>query len=190
MPFAFHRPDVIPDLIIIEPRVFVDERGWFQETYRESQFEQFGIKRRFCQDNHSRSTTRGVIRGLHYQLNPAAQGKLVRCTAGSIFDVGVDIRKGSPTFGKWVGVTLSADNFHMLWVPEGFAHAFCTLTDVAEVLYKTTSEYSSAHERCIRWNDPALGIEWPVSNPELSPKDASAPSLVDAENNFVWTGAI
>src|SRR4026208_2000042 len=148
MPFAFRRHDVIPDIVVVEPRVFSDGRGWFQETYKHSQFEQFGITAQFRQDNHSRSTARGVIRGLHYQLNPAAQGKLVRCSVGPILDVGVDIRKGSPTFGKRAAVELSAANFRMLWVPEGFAHAFCTITEVAEVLYKTTAEYSPAHERC------------------------------------------
>jgi dTDP-4-dehydrorhamnose 3,5-epimerase len=186
MPFESRRDSDLPDIVVIEPRVFKDDRGWFQETYKRSAFEQFGIATTFQQDNHSRSIVRGVIRGLHYQLNPAAQGKLVRCGVGAVYDVAVDIRKGSPTFGKWTGVELSADNHRILWVPEGFAHAFCTVSDVSEVLYKTTTEHSAAHERSIRWNDPALGIRWPVKDPQLSPRDAQAPLLADAENNLVW----
>ena len=186
MPFDFRPHPDLPDLIVVAPRVFGDERGWFQESYKRSDFERHGIAGEFRQDNHSRSTTRGVIRGLHYQLHPSAQGKLVRCTVGSIFDVAVDIRRGSPTWLKWVGVELSAERPGMLWIPEGFAHGFCTTSDVAEVLYKTTAEYNSQLERSIRWDDPALGIRWPVAKPSLSPRDLAAPLLSAAENNFVW----
>lgn len=189
MPFQFRRLDSIPDVVLIQPRAFGDDRGWFQETYKRADFERFGIPGEFRQDNHSRSTVRGVIRGLHYQLDPMAQGKLVRCCAGAIMDVALDIRKGSPTYGQHVSVELTADNRTIIWVPEGFAHAICTLTDVAEVLYKATNEYSPQHERMIRWNDPALKIDWPVKEPVLAPKDAAAPALADAENNFVWKGS-
>ena len=184
MPFEFKHHDEIPDIVIIQPRTFGDDRGWFQETYKRTDFEKFGIPGEFRQDNHSRSTVRGVLRGLHYQLNPQAQGKLVRCCVGAVLDVAVDIRRASPTYGKWASVELTAENRTIVWVPEGFAHAFCTTTDVAEVLYKTTAEYSQAHERSIRWNDPALGITWPVKNPVLTPKDANAPPLAEAENNL------
>ena len=187
MPFEFHRHPEIADLIVVDPRVFGDERGWFQETYKRGDFDRAGIRGDFRQDNHSRSTVRGVVRGLHFQLRPAAMGKLVRCALGTVLDVAVDIRAGSPTYGKWVGVELSAANHRMFWIPEGFAHAYCTLTDVAEVLYKTTSEYRPTHERSIRWDDPAIGIRWPVTRPFLSPKDAGAPLLADVENTFVWS---
>ncbi len=189
MPFEFHAHQDVPDVIVIRPRVFADERGWFQETFKRGDFERLGIQGDFRQDNHSRSTVRGAIRGLHYQLHPQAQGKLVRCTVGAIFDVAVDIRRGSPTFGKWAGADLSADNHDILWVPEGFAHAYCTLTDQAEVLYKSTAEYSPGHERSIRWDDSDLNIRWPVSTPALSPKDAAAPRFKDAENNFTWSAS-
>lgn len=186
MPFEFRRDSTIPDVIVITPRVFRDERGWFQETFKHTDFQAAGITGNFHQDNHSRSTGRGVIRGLHFQLHPMAQGKLVRCCVGAVYDVAVDIRHGSPTYAKWVAAELSADNHEMIWIPEGFAHAFCTLTDQAEVLYKTTAEYSAAHERSIRWSDPSLNIEWPVKQPVMSPKDAAAPLLAEVENSFVW----
>jgi dTDP-4-dehydrorhamnose 3,5-epimerase len=188
MPFEFERHSEIPDLITIQPRVFPDDRGWFQETYQRGDFEAAGIPGDFRQDNHSRSTVRGVIRGLHYQVPPMAQGKLVRCVTGTVLDVAVDIRAGSPTYGKCVGVELSAENHRIFWVPEGFAHGYCTLTEISEVLYKTTAEYSAAHDRGIRWNDPALGIRWPVADPSLSAKDAKAPLLSEAQNPFVWSG--
>ena len=169
MPFTFEKTD-IPDVIIVTPRVFEDERGLFFETYKRSEFAAAGIKDDFLQDNHSFST-KGVIRGLHYQKSPAAQGKLVRAVTGMIFDVAVDIRKGSPTFGKWVSVELSRDNRRMLYIPAGFAHGFAALTDHVEVTYKVTSEYSAQHEAGILWNDPEIGINWPVSSPLLSAKD-------------------
>jgi dTDP-4-dehydrorhamnose 3,5-epimerase len=186
LPFSFKRFDKLPDITIVQPQPAVDERGWFMETYRKSEFVRHGITQDFPQDNHSRSTVKGVLRGLHFQRKPAAQGKLVRCTLGEVFDVAVDIRKGSPTYGRWVSATLSAENRRILWIPEGFAHGFLTITDVAEVEYRVTAEYSSTHDRVIRWNDPEIGIEWSISNPILSKKDAEAPPLRDADNNFVW----
>ena len=179
MPFKFQRLDM-PDVILIEPIVFVDKRGFFMESYKYSEFAKFGIKEKFVQDNHSRST-RGVLRGLHYQKNPKAQAKLVRVTRGKVFDVAVDIRRGSPTYGRWVGVLLSEENKKMLYVPVGFAHGFCVLSEEAEVLYKTTEEYAPEYERGIIWNDPDIGIKWPIEEPILSPKDAALPRLKEAE---------
>jgi dTDP-4-dehydrorhamnose 3,5-epimerase len=187
MPFTFQPLTNLPDVILIEPKAFGDDRGWFMETFKQSDFEAAGIRGPFRQDNHSRSNAKGVLRGLHYQTNPMAQGKLVRCPVGAIFDVAVDIRRGSPTYGKWVTAELSAENRRMLWVPPGFLHGFCTLTEISEVAYKTTAEYSAAHDRAVRWNDPALGISWPTTTPVLSPKDAQAPLLAQADNNFEWT---
>ena len=165
------------------PALFTDERGFFSESFNAAAFaDQVAPDLRFVQDNQSRST-RGVLRGLHYQLPPMAQGKLVRVIAGAVFDVAVDIRRSSPTFGAWAGVELTADNHQQLWVPAGFAHAFLVLSDTADVLYKTTEYYSSEHERSIRWDDPDIGIEWPDigMDPILSDKDHEAPSLRDAE---------
>jgi len=175
MPFDFERL-VIPEVVRVKPKVFADQRGFFMETYKYSDFAAFGIKEQFVQDNHSRST-KGVLRGLHYQKNPKAQGKLVRVVVGEVFDVAVDIRKGSTTYGKWVGERLSAENKRMLYIPTGFAHGFCVLSDVAEVLYKTTEEYSPVHDAGIRWNDPEIGIHWPIEEPILSAKDAALPPL-------------
>ena len=166
----------IPDVILIEPKVFPDERGFFMESYKYSEFAAFGIEKHFVQDNHSRST-RGVLRGLHYQKAPKAQGKLVRVVVGEIFDVGVDIRKDSPTYGKWVGEVLSAENKRMLYIPAGFAHGFCVLSKEAEVLYKTTEEYAPEYDAGIIWNDPDIGINWPIERPILSKKDAALPML-------------
>ncbi|EFI3986217.1 TPA: dTDP-4-dehydrorhamnose 3,5-epimerase [Escherichia coli] len=163
----------IPDVLIFEPKVFNDERGFFFESFNQKVFEEaVGHKVEFVQDNHSKSS-KGVLRGLHYQLEPYAQGKLVRCVVGEVFDVAVDIRKSSPTFGKWVGVNLSAENKRQLWIPEGFAHGFITLSDIAEFLYKTTSFYSPEHEVCIRFNDENIGIHWPniTDDTLISPKD-------------------
>lgn len=188
MPFKFKRFESLPDVMIIEPRIFPDERGWFGETYKKSDFEAQEIPFTFAQDNHSRSTARGILRGLHFQKEPAAQGKLVRCILGEIFDVAVDIRKGSPTYAKWVSTTLSADNCAMIWVPPGFAHGVLTMSDLTEITYKVTSEYSPSHDRSVRWNDPAIGIDWPEPKPILSKKDAEAPLLKDVDNNFIWTG--
>jgi dTDP-4-dehydrorhamnose 3,5-epimerase len=189
VPFEFRSHEEIPDIVIVRPRSFGDGRGWFRETYRRRDFERHGIAVDFRQDNHARSHVRGVLRGLHYQLHPQAQGKLIRCCAGSIWDVAVDIRQGSPTYRQWMGMELSAESGDLLWIPEGFAHGYCTLSDTADVLYKTTAEYSPAHERGIRWDDPALAIRWPVENPSLSPRDAAAPPLSEVENNFVWQDA-
>ena len=184
MPFEFERTWV-PEVVVVKPKVFADGRGFFMETYKKSDFAQMGIDVDFVQDNHSKSV-KGVLRGLHYQLEPKAQGKLVRCVRGRIFDVAVDIRRGSPTFGKWVGVELSEENKLMLWIPKGFAHGFLVLSEEAEVIYKVSgSEYSPEHDRSIRWNDPSIGIEWPLeSEPILSEKDRNAPLLKDARINF------
>ena len=171
----------LPDVLILEPRVFGDERGFFYESFNARAFsEATGLNREFVQDNHSRSQ-RGVLRGLHYQLQQA-QGKLVRVTAGEVYDVAVDIRRSSPTFGQWTGVHLSAENKRQLWLPEGFAHGFLVLSEYAEFLYKTTDYYAPAHERCIRWDDQSLAIDWPLdSAPQLSAKDQAGLSLADAE---------
>jgi dTDP-4-dehydrorhamnose 3,5-epimerase len=163
-------------VLIITPRVFKDARGFFFESYNSEQFRARGIDTVFVQDNHSQST-RGTLRGLHFQLPPMAQAKLVRCTRGTIWDVAVDIRAGSPTFGSWVGVELSAANFRQLYVPSGFAHGFCVLSDEAEVLYKTSAVYSATHERGIAWDDPAIDIAWPIAEPLLSDRDRRAESL-------------
>ena len=162
----------IPEVILLEPRVFSDDRGVFFESYNRQAFkEATGLAPDFVQDNHSRSV-KGVLRGLHYQLPPKAQGKLVRVVEGEVFDVAVDIRKDSPTFGKWVGEVLSAENRLQMWIPPGFAHGFLTLSETAEFLYKTTDYYSPEHERCIAWSDPSVGIAWPTTGmPVLSEKD-------------------
>lgn len=172
----------IPDVLIIEPMVFGDDRGFFLESFNQKAWqEQTGLDLTFVQDNHSRSS-RGVLRGLHYQLPPAAQGKLVRCSLGEVFDVAVDIRKSSATYGQWVGATLTAENKLQMWVPEGFAHGFLVLSDVAEFQYKVTNYYAPEQERAILWNDPALAIAWPVETmPNLSAKDAAAQRLDDTE---------
>ncbi|HHQ5455762.1 TPA: dTDP-4-dehydrorhamnose 3,5-epimerase [Aeromonas veronii] len=161
----------IPDVLIFEPKVFGDERGFFFESFNHKLFEEaIGYPVTFVQDNHSKSS-KGVLRGLHYQLPPYAQGKLVRCVAGEVFDVAVDIRKNSPTFGQWVGVHLSGENKRQLWIPEGFAHGFLTLSNNAECLYKTTDYYHPEYENTILWNDKTLGVNWGDSDPILSEKD-------------------
>ncbi|HHC4763082.1 TPA: dTDP-4-dehydrorhamnose 3,5-epimerase [Escherichia albertii] len=162
----------IPDILIFEPKVFADERGFFFESFNQKVFEEaVGRKVEFVQDNHSKSS-KGVLRGLHYQLEPYAQGKLVRCVVGEVFDVAVDIRKSSPTFGKWVGVNLSAENKRQLWIPEGFAHGFLVLSETAEFVYKTTNYYNPQSEMGIRWNDPEINIDWGEGdNVVLSEKD-------------------
>lgn len=171
----------IPDVKIFEPKVFGDERGFFFESFNQKFFEEAtGLTPSFVQDNHSKSS-KGVLRGLHYQLPPMAQGKLVRVVQGEVFDVAVDIRKSSPTFGQWVGVHLSAENKRQLWIPEGFAHGFLTLTETAEFLYKTTNFYSPAHDRGIAWNDASINITWPSGNGIIvSEKDRNAKRLSDA----------
>jgi dTDP-4-dehydrorhamnose 3,5-epimerase len=168
----------LPGVLLIEPDVFTDDRGFFMETYHLERFREAGIAAPFVQDNHSRSA-RGVLRGLHYQ-EPNPQGKLVRCTRGALFDVAVDIRTGSPTFGRWYGTELSDSNRRQLWIPPGFAHGFCALEDDSDLVYKCTAFYDAASDRVIRWNDPAIAIAWPVTTPLLSAKDAGAPRLQDA----------
>ncbi|GIP31272.1 dTDP-4-dehydrorhamnose 3,5-epimerase [Paenibacillus sp. J2TS4] len=178
-------PTKLEGVVIIEPDVYGDHRGFFMESYNQSKFAQLGLHFDFVQDNQSLSVQPGVIRGLHYQMHPKAQTKLVRVLTGAIYDVVVDIRKGSPTFGQWVGVILSEDNKRQLVVPKGFAHGICTLVSHTQVMYKVDQFYSAEHDRGIVWNDPELGVEWPVSSPILSEKDKNQPSLKQAENNFV-----
>ena len=173
----------IPDVKIIEPKVFGDERGFFFESFNQRQFEAaVGYSVKFVQDNHSKSS-KGVLRGLHYQLPPYAQGKLVRCVVGEVFDVAVDIRKSSPTFGQWVGIHLSAENKRQLWIPQGFAHGFVTLSDVAEFLYKTTDYYNVSSDRGIKWDDEQLAVAWPIEKLTitLSEKDKNQPFFENAE---------
>lgn len=184
MPFVFKKLE-IPDVVLIEPRVFRDERGFFLETYKRSEFAAQGIGFDFVQGNHSRSK-KGVVRGLHYQLVPKAQGKLVRVSRGAVWDVAVDIRKGSPWFGRWVGALLSADNNRMLWVPPGFAHGFAAVEDDSDVIYLATDEYSPEHDSGMIWNDSEIAIEWPLENPIVSEKDARLPGLREARNNFTY----
>jgi dTDP-4-dehydrorhamnose 3,5-epimerase len=186
VPFAF-RPLEIPDVVVVEAKAFPDARGFFAETYKASEFEAHGIPHRFVQDNLSHSV-RGVLRGLHYQKDPAAQGKLVLAVRGEIFDVAVDLRRGSPTYGRWVAEVLSGENHRMLWVPPGFAHGFLVLSDEADVLYKVTAEYAPELDRGIRWDDPTIGVAWPIRTPILSPKDAAAPLLAEADCDFVYGG--
>jgi dTDP-4-dehydrorhamnose 3,5-epimerase len=175
-------PTRITDVLLIEPKVFGDERGLFFESFRQDRFDEaVGHPVAFVQENHSKST-RGVLRGLHFQLPPKAQGKLVRVVAGEVFDVAVDLRRNSPTFGRWIGEVLSASNRKQLWIPPGFGHGFLTLTESAEFLYKTTDYYSPEHERALRWDDPDIAIAWPLAGqPILSGKDRQAPCLADTE---------
>jgi dTDP-4-dehydrorhamnose 3,5-epimerase len=174
-------PLSIPDVLLIEPQVFGDDRGFFYESFNQNKFEvAIGHKINFVQDNHSKSV-KGVLRGLHYQLTPKAQGKLVRVIQGEVFDVAVDLRQSSSTFGKWVCEILSGDNKKQLWIPEGFAHGFLTLSDTAEFLYKTTEFYSKDHEEAIQWNDKTIGIDWPTKEVSLSSKDNAAPSFKEAK---------
>lgn len=182
MPLQFKKLE-IPEVLLVEPSVHQDARGFLLESFRRSEFLKAGIAADFVQDIHSRSQ-KNSVRGLHYQLNPAAQAKLVRCIRGAVFDVAVDLRKKSGTFGKWVGAELSEENKKMLYIPEGFAHGFAALSDVAEITYKMTQEYSPAHERGVRWDDASIGICWPITNPVLSERDARLPLLKEAETNF------
>lgn len=189
--FEFKRTP-LEGLLLIEPKVFGDDRGFFMEFYSQAGFAENGLKENFIQDNHSRSR-QGVVRGLHYQINPAPMGKLVKCIRGKIFDVGVDIRRGSPTFGRWHGEILSAENHKMFYLPPGFAHGFMALEDYSEVIYKCTALYSPGLERAILWNDPEIGIAWPldqVEKPIVSERDQAHPPLRDAEYNFVFHGKI
>lgn len=184
MPFTMTRLK-LPDVMLVDATAFGDTRGFFAELYKQSDFVKLGITASFVQDNHSHST-RNVLRGLHYQKRPGAQAKLVSVIRGEIFDVAVDIRHGSPTYGHWVSAILSEQNHHMLYVPEGFAHGFCVLSAEADVVYKVTAEYAPDLERGIRWDDPQLQIPWPLQTPALTPKDASWPRLQDADHNFIY----
>ena len=186
MPFTFRSLDKLSELILIEATTFQDERGWFREEYKRSDFYVHGIDCDFLQDNTSYSRSRGTLRGLHFQKAPEAQGKLVTCLGGEVYDVAVDVRRGSPTYASWQAVPLCAESHRALWVPPGFAHGFQTLKDDTVVGYKVTREYSRASERSIRWNDPQLNITWPIANPVLSKKDAEAPQLSEVDNNFQW----
>ena len=175
------------DVLILEPKIFGDERGWFMESWTDRMLKDAGIDISFVQDNHSFSAVKGTLRGLHYQLNPMCQAKLIRCTRGELWDVAVDIRKGSPQYGQWTGVHLSAENKHQVLVPRGFAHGFITLTDDVEVQYKADNYYAPECDGNIRWNDPDIGIEWPIEPAILSSKDAAAPLLKDRRDlNFVY----
>ncbi|WIG98100.1 dTDP-4-dehydrorhamnose 3,5-epimerase [Myxococcus sp. SDU36] len=171
-------PLELPDVLLLEPKVFGDDRGFFMEMFHAARYAAVGIPGPFVQDNYSRSA-KGTLRGLHFQ-EPQAQGKLVQVLAGAVYDVAVDVRRGSPTFGQWVAVELSADNRRQLWIPPGFAHGFCVVSDSADFHYKCTALYAPETERSVAWNDPDLSIAWPVSEPLLSPKDAQAPRLRDA----------
>ena len=182
-------PTALPGVVVVEPTVHADDRGWFLESFNEARFAEalrtlgLAVPRRFVQDNHSCSRA-GVLRGLHYQLPPHAQGKLVRVVQGAAFDVAVDIRRGSPAFGRWIGMELSAENKRQLWIPEGFAHGFLALQDDTHFLYKTTDVWARDHERGVRWNDPRIGIDWPVvagGAPIVAAKDAAAPLLAQAD---------
>jgi dTDP-4-dehydrorhamnose 3,5-epimerase len=176
-------------LLVIEPKVFGDERGFFMEFYNRDSFAEIGIKEPFLQDNHSRSA-KGVVRGLHYQINPSPMGKLVKCTRGRIFDVGVDVRKGSPTFGKWFGELLTGDNHKMLYLPSGFAHGFMSLEDGTDVIYACTGVYTPKDERAVLWNDPDIGIKWPLElvggKALVSGNDEKNPRLKEVEANFSY----
>jgi len=173
-------------VFIIEPQVFGDSRGWFTETYSMVKFESLGIDTVFIQDNQSYSAEKGILRGLHFQLSPKSQTKLLRCSCGKILDVAVDIRKGSPNYKKWVAVELSSDNFKQIYISKGFAHGFLTLTDNVEVQYKVDEYYSPECDRSIRFDDPEIGVEWGVLNPSISEKDRKAPFLIDSDLNFVY----
>jgi dTDP-4-dehydrorhamnose 3,5-epimerase len=179
MPFTFTKTK-IKDLLIIQPQKFGDSRGFFSETYKRSEFEANGISEQFAQDNHSCSS-KGVLRGIHFQSAPMAQGKLVRVTRGSVWDVAVDLRVDSPTFKEWVGVELTEENGTMLYVPPGFGHGFVTLEDDTHFLYKCTEEYSPEHDGGIKWDDPELGIQWPLTDVEVSAKDKTLPLLSEVQ---------
>jgi dTDP-4-dehydrorhamnose 3,5-epimerase len=175
----------IPDIVLISPDVYKDERGFFLESYKKSVFKNNGIVIDFVQTNHSKSQ-KNVLRGLHYQLNPMAQAKLIRVVSGEIFDVAVDLRKGSPYYGKWIGEALSPENKNLLYIPEGFAHGFCTLSELAEVIYYCSNEYAPDFDRGIVFNDPEIGIDWPIKNPILSEKDLKLSKFDEAEKNFEY----
>jgi dTDP-4-dehydrorhamnose 3,5-epimerase len=184
MPFRFSRLQ-LPEVLLVEPKVFSDHRGFFMETYKHSEFHRNGIRERFVQENHSYSP-RHTVRGLHYQNPPKAQGKLVRAVFGEVFDVVVDIRKGSPRYGRWASINLSAENKKSIYIPPGFAHGACVVSAEAMLLYLVTEEYAPECEAGIAWNDPELGIAWPAEQPLLSGRDLSWPCLTNADNNFVY----
>ena len=179
-------PTALTDVLILTPSRFGDARGWFSETWNAAKLAALGLNLSFVQDNHSMSAAAGTLRGLHFQRPPHAQDKLVRCSKGAIRDVAVDMRKGSPTYGKWVAVDLSAENGRQLLVPKGFLHGFVTLTDDTEVQYKCTDIYAPDCDSGIRWNDPTIGVDWGVTDPVLSAKDQAAPFLKDWDSPFVW----
>jgi dTDP-4-dehydrorhamnose 3,5-epimerase len=172
----------LPGVILIEPRVFRDDRGFFLETYHREKFQELGIEDEFVQDNHSLSS-KNILRGLHAQI-AKPQGKLVRATEGEIFDVAVDLRRGSPTYLDWFGACLSSDNFHMLWIPPGFAHGFCVISERAQVQYKCTDLYDPTDELTVRWDDPRIGVDWPIAEPQLSDRDRKAPRIDEVEQQL------
>ncbi len=176
----------IPEVLIIEPQVFGDHRGWFCETYSKAKLKELGIDIDFVQDNHSLSSQKGTLRGMHFQIDPKAQTKLLRCTKGKILDVAVDIRKDSPTYKKWIAVELSEENQKQIFIPKGFAHGFLTLTNDVEVQYKVDEYYSKECDRSIRYDDPQINVNWNIANPILSEKDLNAPFLEESDNNFVY----
>ena len=176
----------LPGVYIIEPKVFGDERGWFMESWSAVKMRDAGLDYNFVQDSHSFSAKKGVLRGIHFQNDPAAQAKLVRCASGAVLDVAVDLRKGSPTYKKWVAVRLSAENKKQLLLPRGFGHGFLSLTDNAEFLYKVDNPYNAAADRSIRWNDPEIAVDWGITDPTISEKDATAPFLRDSDCNFTF----
>lgn len=184
MPFSF-APTAVPDVVVVETRRFADDRGWFAEAFKASDFAAAGLPTGFVQDNRSRSR-RNVVRGLHFQRDPMAQGKLVSCGLGAVWDVAVDLRAGSPTYGRWVAEELTEDNGRMLWIPAGFGHGFAALTDVADLVYKCTEEFSAPHDGGIRWDDPDIGVAWPVDPADVivSDKDRSLPLLADTDPGF------
>ena len=184
LPFTFKKLS-IPDVILIEAKSFPDKRGYFLENFKESIFIENGINTRFVQDNFSHSI-KGVLRGLHFHKNPKAQAKLITTLRGEIFDVSVDIRKNSPTYGKWVGEILSEQNHKLLYIPEGFAHGFCILSEEADVFYKVSQEYSPEHDSGFIWNDPEIDIKWPIDKPIISERDLKLPLLKNADNNFEY----
>ena len=187
MPFKFTRLEV-PDVILVQPKVLEDARGHFIELYKRTEFAAHGIPDAFVQDNYS-SSVRGVLRGLHYQRPPQAQAKLVMVLRGEIFDVVVDLRRDSPAYGRWTGVMLSSSDRRMLYVPEGLAHGFCVTSDAADVMYKVTAEYTPELEGGVRWNDPAVGIRWPIADPIVSEKDAALPLLRDIQHDVIGYGS-
>ncbi len=186
MPFTYKNLE-LPGVVLIEPKKFADPRGFFAEIYKGSDFRQAGVSKPIAQINYSKSE-KNVLRGLHYQKDPMAQGKMMQVIDGKIFDVAVDLRKGSPTYGRWIGEELSSDNLKILYIPEGFAHGFCVLSDNAMITYYCTNTYAPEHERGIIWNDPDLNITWPVKAPLISERDSKFSTLKEADNNFIYRG--